>query len=607
MKYWLRGKPAGLIVFLVIAGLFGGGLGWVTREVLQLEKEQFALRADADIRHALWLLDSKAFTKLATEADPNYSQCTLVRVLPAEKKGNDDAALELFELVSLEKSELPPWVERHYLVTRRSDWKPPEALQSYWLRSFGVKTKTETAAGESDERRQFLAGLVQDADLRKMFAQGREPFSPPSFPLDAGYIAAPQSNQAANSFPNNDNIPQQSANRDTSLRFGRAQLEQSQSPLANASRAQDPRIVGGPNQPVIFLGPPVRQWMRVGEEQCLVLTRLLQVGEKPACQVALLNWPELEKLLAEEVRMLLPSMRLLPVVNAESLNPDRAMATLPVELDPGPTESTLRGIGWNPLRIGLALAWTAAVIALLAVGLGGWSLINLSERRIRFVSAVTHELRTPLTTLRLYLDMLAGGMVADEVQKTEYIRTLHSEADRLNRLVSNVLDFSRLENQRPRLNQSAIPIGELLDQLQGNWQSHAKNCGKELVVEIRLDPTSKLVTDVQLVTQILGNLIDNACKYSQGAADSRIWIRARRETNHALLLEVEDRGPGVLPRDKRSIFRPFRRGRHHNIPSGGVGLGLALANRWTQLLGGKLSCNSPVDQAGACFRLELPG
>ena len=56
-------------------------------------------------------------------------------------------------------------------------------------------------------------------------------------------------------------------------------------------------------------------------------------------------------------------------------------------------------------------------MALLAVGLGGWSLLDLSERRIRFVSAVTHELRTPLTTLRLYLDMLTGGLVRDEKQK----------------------------------------------------------------------------------------------------------------------------------------------------------------------------------------------
>ena len=95
------------------------------------------------------------------------------------------------------------------------------------------------------------------------------------------------------------------------------------------------------------------------------------------------------------------------------------MTFLPVQLDPGPrTWGLVRT--WPPLRIGLLLAWIAAIFALAVVGLGGWSLIDLSERRFRFVSAVTHELRTPLTTLRLYLDMLnvrlrSRGATADGV------------------------------------------------------------------------------------------------------------------------------------------------------------------------------------------------
>src|SRR5262249_38258150 len=148
-------------------------------------------------------------------------------------------------------------------------------------------------------------------------------------------------------------------------------------------------------------------------------------------------------------------------------HPERTMTALPVELDPGaapalppepaqdadPPPDLAAGLapelGWTPLRIGLALAWAAALVALAAVGLGGWSLLDLSERRIRFVSAVTHELRTPLTTLRLYLDMLTGGPIKEEERKAEYLNTLNGETDRLSRLVSNVLDFSRLENQRP--------------------------------------------------------------------------------------------------------------------------------------------------------------
>src|SRR6516225_10395556 len=156
------------------------------------------------------------------------------------------------------------------------------------------------------------------------------------------------------------------------------------------------------------------------------------------------------------------------------------MSALPLQLDPGSAWTTATAPVWTPLRIGVALAWTAALVA---VALGGRSLIELSQRRIRFVSAVTHELRTPLTTLRLYLDMLTGGLVREEQQKDEYLHTLHAEADRLHRLIANVLDFSRLEDQRPRLAKSTVRLGNLLDQLGATWQSRCKDAGKELVIE----------------------------------------------------------------------------------------------------------------------------
>src|SRR5207249_12157795 len=165
------------------------------------------------------------------------------------------------------------------------------------------------------------------------------------------------------------------------------------------------------------------------------------------------------------------------------------MTALPVEFDPileapasapGPVDpSSLEPAGWSPLRIGLSIGWVAVLVALIAVGLGGWSLIDLSERRIRFVSAVTHELRTPLTTLRLYLDMLTGGLVTNEKQKSEYLHTLHTETNRLSRLVGNVLDFSRLENQRPRLTKTEVKLADLLEQVRSTWQGRCQDAQKD--------------------------------------------------------------------------------------------------------------------------------
>src|SRR5262249_10511438 len=272
-----------------------------------------------------------------------------------------------------------------------------------------------------------------------------------------------------------------------------------------------------------------------------------------------------------------PEARFQPQRDPILQNPDQArrtMTALPIEMDPGP-QPRADVETWTPLRIGLALAWAAALVALSAVGLGGFTLLDLSERRIRFVSAVPHELRTPLTTLRLYLDMMAGGLVRDEERQAEYLQTLHSETDRLHRLVGNVLDFSRLENQRPRLEKTHVALGDLLDQGHTTWQGSCQQAEEEVVIEDFLWDGVNLFTDVKLVQQILGNLIDNACKYSRSAEDRRIWVRARKDGPQRLVLEVEDRGPGVTPREGRSIFRPFRRGRDAEVTAGGVGLGLA--------------------------------
>ncbi len=202
--------------------------------------------------------------------------------------------------------------------------------------------------------------------------------------------------------------------------------------------------------------------------------------------------------------------------------------------------------------------------------------------------------------------MLAGGLVTDEKQKTEYLRTLNAETERLNRLVGNVLDFSRLENQRPQLNKMSVVLADLLEQVRAAWQGRCQDTGKELILENTLPAETVFRTDMHLVQQILGNLIDNACKYSHGAEDRRLWLRARREGAKEIVLEVEDRGPGVPARESRSIFRPFRRGRDADVTAGGVGLGLALAQRWAQLLSGRLSLQTPLKSPGACFRLKIP-
>jgi signal transduction histidine kinase len=347
----------------------------------------------------------------------------------------------------------------------------------------------------------------------------------------------------------------------------------------------------------------------------LLMVRPARVGNQPAYQGILLDWPKIKEILKEEIDYLLPNARLVPLARTDPNRLDKEMFVLPVELDPGPLELPAKpepikppevgAAGWTPLRIGLALAWAAALVALVAVGLGGWTLLDLSERRIRFVSAVTHELRTPLTTLRLYLDLLNSGMVSDEKQREEYIKTLGGEADRLHRLIGNVLDFARLEKARPTVDKRPVPIAALLEQVRAVWNERCAASGKDLQIECALPAEAMVTTDRNLVEQIVGNLIDNARKYSQDAPDPHIWLRARLDGGK-LMIEVEDRGPGVTKRERSSIFRPFRRGSDADVKAGGVGLGLALATRWAAFIGGSLSVRAGEGGIGACFRLELP-
>jgi signal transduction histidine kinase len=363
----------------------------------------------------------------------------------------------------------------------------------------------------------------------------------------------------------------------------------------------------------------------------LLMLRPVLVGNIPAFQGILLDWDLVSAELKKEIADEFPNAKLIPLPEGELKVPEHSMTALPVEFDPGvpsfqgeiplppANESQQTGaeqetisetrqmpeLGWTGLRIGLLLAWVAVMVALLAVGLGGWSLLDLSERRIRFVSAVTHELRTPLTTLRLYLDLLTSGMVSEEQQRKEYLQTLNGEAERLYRLINNVLDFARLEKSRPTVVLQRVAVGDLLEQVSAMWLERCTAARKDLQIVNALPADTAVCTDRNLIEQILGNLIDNACKYSQDATDNHIWLRAVVE-DKKLCLEVEDRGPGVAKMERYSIFRAFRRGHDADVKAGGVGLGLALGTRWAALVGGRLAVRAGEGGVGACFKVELP-
>jgi signal transduction histidine kinase len=642
MKSWLRGKPGGLAAFVMIAGLVAGGLGWATAAAVRLERERLAQRAEAEqadlLRLALWRLDGRVAPLLAREESRPFNHYSAVFAPPLAftNRGAPWQPGSVLEPSPLLGAELPGWMLLHFQIEPASGWESPQVLSPTLTRRLQGAGGGTSLANVTPQRRQLLAKLAQDLPAAALQARAREHTAPATLRETALLVtnrimdpanwvntalqpATPMARQALQQeflarqgqYSKMQNEAKNPQRYDRNLALTNTYRNGESWFAANTPPAEKPAPAPGSKavesaEVTVNLTPMVPLWVGAGNggEQ-LMLVRLVQIEEKEVCQGILLDAPALQEVLAAEVADLFPGSRLVPVREAVPPRPERTMTALPFQLDTAPAPPARSEPGWTPLRVGLALAWAAALVALLAVGLGGWTLLDLSERRIRFVSAVTHELRTPLTTLRLYLDMLLNGLVRQEGQRDEYLRTLHGEAERLNRLVGNVLDFSRLEKQRPHLVRSRVEVAELLDRLRGTWQGRCQDAGKELVVEDALAPGAALWTDGELVHQVLGNLIDNACKYSRGADDPRLWVRARAE-GRRLVFEVEDRGPGVPAGERRAIFRAFRRGRSSDVTAGGVGLGLALARRWTRLLGGRLTLLSTPVGSGASFRVELP-
>jgi signal transduction histidine kinase len=652
MRHVFRGKLGALVVFFLVAGLVAGGLGWATASALRLEREQIQDRADAEytqrLHVALWRLDGRVAPALTLEDNRAYNHYSAVFV-PSVALRFDGTAWEHGQVIEpspLLHADLPDWMTVHFQVDEESGWQSPQVPHgSLRRRLVNPCANIPQCNLDTDERRRLLDELEKAVPARALLASVQER-RPQATVHDVTLVPVVSPWDNNGTFNNNDAQQGQSSAKPSEQNvgnYGRGNPTGNNSEAAKrfdvgskvksevqAASPKDDRNVAlntlsnsganwfrqNPQKPTasetvkVHVSALMPFWLAAErEEPRLLLVRLVRLGEEESgpgvCQGIALDWPKLRGLLREQVADIFPEADLQPVLPDTPADPERTMSALPVQLvpaaEPGPADP-----GWTPLRIGLALAWTAALVAIVAVGLVGWSLLALSERRIRFVSAVTHELRTPLTTLRLYLDMLTGGMVKDERQKDEYLVTLNAETDRLNRLVGNVLDFSRLENQTPRLNRSTVTVAVLLEGVREAWQGRCQGAGKELVVETTAPAESLVETDVALAQQVLGNLLDNACKYSKGAADPRVWLRAVSE-NGRLVLEVEDRGPGVAAGERRSIFRPFRRGQGADVTAGGVGLGLALAERWARLLGGCLTLRAGPEGGGACFRLELPG
>ncbi|NEV60681.1 sensor histidine kinase [Thiorhodococcus minor] len=255
------------------------------------------------------------------------------------------------------------------------------------------------------------------------------------------------------------------------------------------------------------------------------------------------------------------------------------------------------------------IGWMAGALALVLVA-GGWLMYRLGLGQLAlvrqqqdFVSAVSHELKTPLTSIRMYAEMLRAGF-ATEARKETYYRFIHEESERLSRLIANVLQLARIGRDALVLEPRPMGIGALMAKVRERVTTQVERAG--FVLETGCDLDAEILVDPDAFAQILINLVDNALKFSAKAQTRRIEIRCELLGASQLRVGVRDFGPGIPKEQRKRIFDLFYRGSAAKAQAiSGTGIGLALVQRLSQAMGGRVTVVDRSPGVEICVDMPL--
>ena len=229
-------------------------------------------------------------------------------------------------------------------------------------------------------------------------------------------------------------------------------------------------------------------------------------------------------------------------------------------------------------------------------------LYDLDQLKSRFVSNVSHELRTPLAVIKLYATLARKGRPE---KQSFYLQTIEQETHRLETMVENILDLTRLDRRSLSVQQEMLPTEEIVAQVLEVYEETASKSGIELVNRVR-DKVPALWADKNHFIQMLTNLLDNALKYTPRGGT--VWVAVREiGSNSRRMLEVSvgDSGEGIADDEQSKIFERFYRGSNNTPGSTGTGLGLAIVRELMLQHGGKVTLESKVGK-GSVFSLQFP-
>jgi signal transduction histidine kinase len=222
------------------------------------------------------------------------------------------------------------------------------------------------------------------------------------------------------------------------------------------------------------------------------------------------------------------------------------------------------------------------------------------RERAAFLAAVSHELRSPLNAILGFADILmeeVDGPLSHSAR--EEVEQIRGSGAHLAALINDILEFSALESGQLKLTRSPVDLNALANELVR--EASVLVGDKELTVRVEGEPQVFARVDGRRVRQILGNLVNNAIKFTQRG---EVIVRVRREGALASLA-VTDTGPGISPQERAVIFQEYKQARSERVKRRGTGLGLAIARRLVMLHQGSIAVESELGR-GATFTVLLP-
>lgn len=232
---------------------------------------------------------------------------------------------------------------------------------------------------------------------------------------------------------------------------------------------------------------------------------------------------------------------------------------------------------------------------------------KVEQERRSFVSNVSHELRTPLTSVKSYTESLIDGAWEDEEIAPEFLKVISTETDRMIRMITDLLNLSRMDQGKQELNREFVSINELVAHIIDRFEMVLKSeqyRNKKYTIERDFTQRTLWVEiDQDKFIQVIDNIMNNAIKYSPDGGKITCKLM---ETHNSVVISVTDEGLGIPRKDIGHVFDRFYRVDKARARSmGGTGLGLAISKEVVQLHGGKIWVTS-VENKGSTFFISLP-